>query len=380
MLNTYLSRDAAKRLRQGTPWLAREDIVRVEGTPVAGEPVQLRDEDGVALGLADVDLEARQAVRRLGLPAEVGAEGLVPRHLRQALERRARFVDDPRYCRVVNDDGDGLPGLVVDRYDSHYVVQTSTRAMDARQAEISRSLQEVAGATSVLLRNDGPRRRASGLPPARPHVLAGAPPRWCRMLELGARFTVDLTYGPGPAYRYDLREARRFLQRLSRGARVLDVACGVGGLFVHAGLHGARSVVAFEAHGDSVELARENAEANGLGGRVKVQKADPVAALKAGGGPFDLVLLDTPDAVTADDFTERMRLALRSTRIGGYLVAFGYQPALTPGALGAVVARACEDTGRVARQLARLNPPPDHPALIGAPAGAFLGGLALEVA
>ena len=380
MLNTYLSRDAAKRLRQGTPWLAREDIVRVEGTPVAGEPVQLRDEDGVALGLADLDLEARQAVRRIGLPAEAGAEGLVPRHLRLALERRARFVDDPRFCRVVNDDGDGLPGLVVDRYDAHYVVQTLTRGMDARQAEIARALQEVTGATSVLLRNDGPRRRAAGLPAARPHVLAGAPPRWCRMLELGARFTVDLTYGPGPVYRYELREARRFLRRLANGARVLDVACGVGSLFVHAGLHGARSMLAFDANADSVELARENAEANGLGGRVKVQKADALAALKAAGGPFDLVLLDTPDAATADEFAERLRLALRATRIGGHLVAFGYQPALAPGALGTVVARACEDTGRVARQLARINAPADHPLLIGAPAGTFLGGLALEVA
>ena len=167
----------------------------MDGTPAFGEPVQLRDEEGRLLGLADLDLESSFPVRRLGLPEET-AEGLIPRHLRRAYERRARLVDDPRYCRLVNDDGDGLPGLTIDRYDTHFVVQSFSRAMDARVQEISRALVEVAGAHSVLLRNDSPRRKTLGLPAQRPHVLYGAPPRWCRMLELGARFTVDLSYVP----------------------------------------------------------------------------------------------------------------------------------------------------------------------------------------
>ncbi len=100
------------------------------------------------------------AVRRLGLPEE-SAEGLIPRHVRHALERRARLVDDPRFCRLVNDDGDGLPGLIVDRYDTHFVIQTLTRAMDARIEELTRAIVEVAGAGSVLLRNDSPRQEAA---------------------------------------------------------------------------------------------------------------------------------------------------------------------------------------------------------------------------
>ncbi|MET0401406.1 MAG: class I SAM-dependent rRNA methyltransferase, partial [Cystobacter sp.] len=153
MVSTYLSREAAQKLKHGAPWVRREDIVSIEGTPALGEAVQLRDEQGQLLGLADVDLEASYAVRRLGFPDEA-AEGLIPRHVRHAFERRALMVDDPRFCRVVNDDGDALPGLIVDRYDKHLVVQTLTRAMDARLQEISRTLVEVGGAESVLLRND----------------------------------------------------------------------------------------------------------------------------------------------------------------------------------------------------------------------------------
>ncbi len=378
MLNTYLSRDAARRLRHGAPWLRREDIVSVDGTPTLGEPVQLRDEDGQVLGLGDLDLESSYAVRRLGLPDEA-VEGLIPRHLRHALERRARLVDDPRFARVVHDDGDGLPGLIVDRYDQHFVIQTLTRAMDSRHQEITRALVEVAGASSVLLRNDTPRRKQLGLAVQRPHVLSGAPPRWCRVLELGARFTVDLTYGLNTGYHYDQRELRRFVPRLAHGARVLDVSCNVGGLFVHAGLHGARHILAFDSDPDAADLARENAEANGLLGRVRVETGRSSQVLAALSEAFDLVLADTSEATSDDEFIELVRLALRRTRHGGRLLLAGYHPPLTVGAFDELVATACEQEQRLAFRLTRLGLPPDHPTVVGSPGADYLDAVALEV-
>jgi 23S rRNA (cytosine1962-C5)-methyltransferase len=378
VLNTILSREAAQRLRHGAFWLRREDILSMDGTPVAGEPVQLRDEDGQTLGLGDVDLESSYAVRRLGLPEEA-AEGLIPRHVRHAMERRARLVDDPRFCRLVNDDGDGLPGLIVDRYETHFVLQTLTRAMDARIEEITRAIVEVAGAGSVLLRNDTRRRKLLGLEARRPHVLYGAPPRWCRLLELGARFTVDLTYGMNTGYHYDHRELRRFLARLSREARVLDPCCNVGGLFVHAGLHGARQILAFDSDADAADLARENAEANGLLGRVKVEAGAPLAVLKAVSDTFDLVLLDTREADSAEGFIEHVRLGLRRTRHGGRLLLTGYHPPLPLGSFEELVAEACEREQRVAFRLARLGLPPDHPSPVNTPAADYLDAVALEV-
>ncbi|HSP78619.1 MAG TPA: class I SAM-dependent rRNA methyltransferase [Myxococcaceae bacterium] len=379
MYNTYLSREAARRLRHGSPWVRREDIVSMEGTPAAGEAVQLRDEDGQMLGLADVDLESSYAVRRLGLPDE-SAEGLIPRHVRHAFERRARMVDDPRFCRLIHDDGDALPGLIVDRYDQHLLVQTLTRAMDARLEEITRALVEVGGAESVLLRNDTPRRQQLGLPTQRPHTLYGSPPRWSRVLELGARLTVDLSYGPGVGYTYDQRELRRFIARLAQGARVLDPSCHVGGLFVHAGLHGARSILAFDSDADTAELARENGEANGLLGRLRVECGEALSVLRDLNESFDLVLLDTPEATAPESFVEQLRLALRATRHGGHLLVIGYHPPVPRGEdFDELVAVACEQEGRVGFRFARLGLPPDHPTLVGSPALDYLSALALEV-
>jgi 23S rRNA (cytosine1962-C5)-methyltransferase len=377
VLSTTLSRDAAQRLRHGIPWVRREEIVSLDGTPQAGEAVALRDERGALLGFGDVDLEARWAIRRLGLPDE-SPEGLVPRHIRTALARRAALVDDPRFCRLVNDDGDGLPGLFVDRFESHYLVQLHTRAMEARAVEITRALQEVVGAESVLVRNDGPTRKRGGLPLGRPHVQSGNPPRWLRLRELGVRLTVDLFSGSSLGYPYGLREVRRMLPRLTQGGRVLDLGCGVGGLFVHAGVGGARQVLAFEEDAEQAELARENAEVNGLFGRVSIHDGALEELLAGVDDHFDLVLFDARER-ERPELEALLRPALRATRRGGRLVLVVSHPALPAGALEETLADACEAEGRLGVRLAQLGAGADFPALVGSPLGEHLTALALEV-
>jgi len=383
MLSTYVRDDAARRLRRGLPWVYREEIVRTDGTPEPGETVMVRDELGRSLGLGDLDLDARLAIRRIGAPDET-PEGLLQRHLRLALERRSLLVQDPRFCRLVHEDGDSLPGLVVDRYDTHYVIQTTSRAMDSRLEDIARSLVNVLGARSVLLRNDGPRRQESGLATARPHVLYGTPPRWTRVLEMGARFTVDLFSGQGTGYFYDQRQVRRAIMRMSHGKRVLNPCCYVGGHFVHAGLHGARSILAFDVDPDAVDLARENAEANGLISRTKVEASDAFATLEALHEPFDLVLLQSPtflakEDLEQDDFVRLVRLCVRNTRHGGRMILSANQPTFLDDTFDARVAYACESEGRLAVRLFRPAIPVDFPTVLGSPGAEYMRSVAIEL-
>lgn len=386
MASTYLTGEASRRLRLGGTWVARDAILSIEGTPSDGEPVLLKDEEGHLIGVGDLDLQSSFTVRRLGLPEEP-ADGIIPRHLRRAIERRAQYVEDPRYCRLVNDDGDGLPGLVVDRMGDHLVVQTFTRAMDARLGEIARLLVEAAGARSVLLRNDSPRREQLGLKLRRPHVLHGTPPRWSRLLELGARFTVDLQAGVNTGFFYDQRAIRRHVARMAAGARVLDPCCLIGGLFVHAGLHGARRILAFDRDEDALTLARENAEINGLSGRTELSRAGPFAALEGLRDPFDLVLLDVPALPPPEPGADGrdtplghlLRLCIHHTRRGGRMVVVGYQPPLGPGQLDDALTVACEQEGRVGYRVARPGLPPDFPTVLGSPGAEYLSALALEL-
>lgn len=383
MLSTYVKEDAARRLRKGLPWVFREEILKMEGTPAPGEPVMLRDEEGRALGIGDLDLESRYAIRRIGLADET-PEGILQRHLRRSLERRSLLVQDPRFCRLVHEDGDALPGLVVDRYDTHYVIQTTSRAMDSRVEEIARALVQVLGARSVLLRNDGDGRTAAGLASARPHVLFGTPPRWTRVLEMGARFTVDLFSGHGTGYFYDQRQVRRAIMRMSQGARVLNPCCYVGGHFVHAGLHGAKSILAFDVDPDAADLAKENAEANGLLARAQVENVDAFEALEGLHEPFDLVLLVAPHLPASDDlsqdaFTRLVRLCVRTTRHGGRLIVAAYSPPLPEHSFDTRVAHACEAEGRIATRLFRPSLPVDFPTVLGTPGAEYMRAVALEL-
>ncbi|MGA9523521.1 MAG: class I SAM-dependent rRNA methyltransferase [Myxococcaceae bacterium] len=382
MTSTFLSAEATQRLRQGGTTAAREEILSVEGEPRRGEPVRLVGAEGRVLGLADLDLEAPVAVRRIGLPDDI-PEGLMARQLRRAMERRGRLVEDPRYCRWVNDDGDGLPGLVVDRFERHFSVQTTSRAMDARLDEITRLLVEVAGASSVLLRNDSARRARWGLKPARSaHVLYGTPPRWSRLLELGARLSIDLHKGEGTGYSYALRELRRMVGRLSQGALVLDPSCLVGGTAVQAGLHGARRIVAFATDLEDTDLAQENVEANGLMSRAQVSCADSLEALRANRDVFDLVVLHAParDAHPeewARKLEELVLLSVRATRHGGLLVLGASGEALGAHPLEERVLCACEGANRTAYRLLRAGAPADFPARAGSPDE--LSAVALEL-
>ncbi len=310
-------------------------------------------------------------------------EDLAPR-LRHALERRARFVQTPLFCRTVNEDGDGLPGLAIDRYDGCFVVQALSPAHDGQIGAIARLLVEIAGAGSVLARNDGPLRRVRGLPSHAPHVLHGKPPRWTRVHELGALVTVDLFSGPLTGYAYAQRSVRRVVARLAPGMRVLDLCCGVGGLFLHAGAHGARHVVAFDADEDAIVLAQENLESNGLLARSHVELADPFEALSAGHDPFELVLLDVPiDAPflrEAGALDRLLQLAIRHTQHGGFLVVA--QTDLSGAGMGAFeawVSQSCARAGRAAIVLARPALPFDFPTLLGAPRTPRLHALALEL-
>lgn len=382
MISTIVKPKAVEKLRHGFPWLTRDDISRVEGRSDAAEPARILDEQGHLLGLADVDLESQFALRRIGL-ADESPDGLIQRHLRRALERRSAWVEDPRYCRVVNDDGDGLPGLVIDRFDTHYVMRTFTRAMDARAGDIARILADTLGASSVLLRNDSHKRVTLGLPSQSPHVLYGTPPRWTRVLEMGGRFSVDLYSGAGTGFFYDQRDVRRLIGTMARDARVLDPCCGIGGLFVHAGLHGARTITAFDSNPDALELARENAEANRLFGRVRFEEGDAFQLLPEVSSAYDLVLLDAPtfvdEAKPLAKLGELLRLSVRAARHGGRLVIVTYDPPVPMGALDELVTEACMRENRVAYRLHRPGLPTDFPTVLGSPGAEYLSALIIEV-
>lgn len=411
-----------RSLLAGRPWVYRNEIGEVEGDPATGDVIVVADARGRYVATAFYHrtsmLAARVLSRREG--EEVGTDFFRQRLL-AAWALRSRFLDDVSACRVVFAEADGLPGLIVDRFDRVLVVQTLTAGMDARLDMVLDTLTAMTGITDVYERNDGPVRRLEGLPERR-GPLRGHPPDRVDVREGAVRLTVDLARGQKTGHFLDQRDNRlafgRAVRRLlvepaldgaavppppprdpggpaaaappgacagppavppppARAVRVLDAFCNTGGFGLHALAAGAGEVWFVDSSEAAVEAALEHAERNGFGGRAvgRVGNAfDELRSLEAEPRSWDAIVLDPPAfargrAQLDGAFRGYKDLNLRAMRLlapGGLLCTCSCSQPVTWEMFSAMLAEAAADTGRSMRVLERRGAPADHPGLLGA--------------
>jgi 23S rRNA (cytosine1962-C5)-methyltransferase len=262
----------AARLVPGAPWVFSNQIV-MDAAAKALEPgsaVNLRGEDGRDFGSGTFNPRSLIAVRLLAAEsgAAFGADFFAER-LRRALALRGALYDAPFY-RLVHAEGDGLPGLVIDRFDDTVTVQLGTAGMEKLKAPLLEALDQVLKPATVILRCDAPGRALEGLEPY-VTVAKGSASR-IRLTENGARYFADLAEGQKTGWYYDQRDNRAFIAALAKGKSVLDAYCYAGGFGVLAAKAGAREVVCVDSSAPALALAEESARANDV--RLKAVKAD----------------------------------------------------------------------------------------------------------
>ena len=215
--------------------------------------------------------------------------------------------------------GDGLPGLVVDRYGDLLVVQITTAGMERARPEILAALEEVVGPTSILLRNDTAVRELEGLPLAN-EVALGEPPVDIEVPEHGNRFLVSPLTGQKTGWFYDQAENRDRLARFCQPRRALDVCSYIGAWGLRAARLGAEEVVCVDSSATALERVGENAERNGLLDRITGVQGDAfevLRLLKEQGERFDLVMLDPPAFIKRrKDEREGLQAYQRLNRLG----------------------------------------------------------------
>ncbi|MGF1546140.1 MAG: class I SAM-dependent rRNA methyltransferase [Thiotrichales bacterium] len=293
-----LKKHEERRLRQGHPWVYSNEI-DVHATPLKafspGQAIELQDARGTALGTGYVNPHSLICARLVSRdPRHPFTSSLLVHRLKVALALRERIYPTPHY-RLVYGEGDGLPGLVVDRYGNALVVQTTTAGMEVRLDAIVDALNKVLRPELIVVRNEGPLRALEGLESYR-RVVQGEAAEALEIEELGVRFQAPLLEGQKTGWFFDQRDNRRELARFAPGARVLDVFSYLGGWGLQAARQGAREVLCVDESARAGEWLRRNAELNGLS-QVEFQAADAFAALKGlreAGRSFDLVIVDPP--------------------------------------------------------------------------------------
>ncbi|MCS4502962.1 class I SAM-dependent rRNA methyltransferase [Arhodomonas aquaeolei] len=295
----FLKKGEDRRLRAGHLWVFSNEVDTARSplaTLTPGAPVTIRAQGGRVIGsgyanphsLICARLVSRGQVRALD-------ESMLVHRLNVALSLRERLFDRPFY-RLVHGEGDGLPGLVVDRFGDVAVVQVNTAGMEAVRDAVVAALQRVIAPAHILLRCDAAIRELEGL--ERYVSWAGPPgPETLTVEENGVTFQVPAASGQKTGWYYDHRANRAAIAPWVKGARVLDLFSYAGGWGIQAAAAGAAEVLTVDASRDACEAAAGNAEANGLDDRVSVacgDVLDVLQALRADRERFDVVIADPP--------------------------------------------------------------------------------------
>jgi 23S rRNA (cytosine1962-C5)-methyltransferase len=388
MLKVYLRQGRDRPVWNGHPWIFSGAIEVIEGNPGAAGIADVFDSEKrwIARGLFSPGSQIR--VRVLTRQKEEIDRDFFSRRLFQALAIREKLGEVTNAYRIVNGEGDFLPGLIVDRYNEFLVCQFFTAGMDYFKPLIIDSLSSLLTVKGIFEKSEGRVRDEEGIEPS-VGVLAGeAPPESIAIEENGLKFLVDVRRGQKTGFFLDHRDNRVFLSTIAREKKVLNCFAYSGAFSVYALGGGAIEIVTLDSSRPALELAERNLALNRFEtGGSELLKGDAFAYLKQCDTAFDIIILDPPslarkrgDVDAATGGYKFLNLhALRHVRPGGVLLSFSCSQHLSIDLFQKVVFGAAVDAGRKATILKRLGQPIDHPVSLHHPEGEYLKGLVLRV-
>lgn len=417
-----VTRRAAKALSAGHLWVYASEVLRLEPAPTDGrvatngDVVDVREENGTWQGTGLLSERSTIRIRIVSRNAnDRFDEGFWRRRIAWAWQHRVTTMGakalcgqepDTTCCRVVFSEADGIPGLVVDKYDKVLVSQVGTVGIHRLRPLLYPLLLDVLRESGdqvqgIYERNDGAVRDKEGLPreqgwwPDAPHGDTRIEVR-----ENGIRYRLDLEHSQKTGFFLDQKYNRRAVRDLALGCRVLDCFCHVGPFGLNAVAGGAAAVRFVDASNTAIELARENASLNGFGGEdgatLSYTCADVLeylpslrdrGRLREEGGPFDLIVLDPP-AFTKSRATVRnaMRgyrdlnaMALRILPRGGYLATCSCSHFMDRNRLAQAISDAAHVSNVQLKQVEERQQAPDHPILWGFPESHYLDFFIFQV-
>ena len=373
-----------RRLSQGAPWVFSDEIAMDRRTrKLAPGSIAHLVEGETSHGIAAFNPESRIAARLLDSDETATIdENWFTERLTRAHALRERLFDAP-YWRLVHAEGDGLPGVVIDRFGEAAVVQPNAAWADKLVGQIVDALSAVTGVRTIVVNATSRVRRLEGLE-ERLEVVKGQLEGPIEVPMNGAVYLADLAGGQKTGLYYDQRPNHAFVRGLARDARVLDVFCHVGGFGLAALAGGAADVTAVDSSAAALGLATQGAALIGATDRYAVQKSDGFSALEAlGGERFDIVICDPPAFAPSKGaldaglraYQRLARLAAPLVRSGGILCLCSCSHAAGIEAFHKACVTGIGKAGRTGALIHSGRAGPDHPIHIGLPETGYLKAL-----
>jgi 23S rRNA (cytosine1962-C5)-methyltransferase len=371
MTRVQLNRKIANRILNGHPWIFANEVDKWEGEPKAGDVVDVYFFDGKFAGRGYFNPQSQIIIRLLTTEKKVIIDDdFFLNRIKECWEYRQQ-IGYTENCRLVFGEADGLPQLIIDKFNDYFVIQTLALGIDKWKPAITRALETVFKPKGIYERNDVPVRELEGLPQQK-GFLSNPFETSIIINENGLKFHVDIENGQKTGYFLDQQDNRRAIQHIVKGAEVLGAFTYTGTFEIHAAHYGAKSVLGLDISENAVQQANRNAKLNGLDNIVRFQTANAFDVLKQWtkeDKKYDVVMLDPPAFTKSRATIEKAiigykEINLRGMKLvkpGGFLVTSSCTNLVQPELFLQIIDMAAKDARRKIRQVTFQTQSSDHP-------------------
>lgn len=378
MAEVILKKGSARALKGGGMWIYDNEIESIDGAFENGELVKVKDFDGYPMGTGFINTNSKITVRMLSRKKDtIIDDDFLKMRVRDAWEFRKRTVDIS-CCRVIFGEADFLPGLVVDKFSQVLVVQSLSLGIDRLKDKILAFLMELLREDGITIlgvyqRSDAKVRLNEGMERVK-GFLGEAFDTRVPIEENGVKYIVDVAEGQKTGFFLDQKYNRLAIQKLCKGAEVLDCFTHTGSFALNAAIAGAKSVLGIDASSLGISQAIENASLNGLEDRVRFQCGDVfdlLPKLYDEGCRYDVVILDPPAFTKSrtsvknavKGYREINMRGLKLVKDQGFLATCSCSHFMTPKLFEETIAQAAKSVHKRIRQVEYRTQSADHPIL-----------------
>ncbi len=368
-----LKQGCAKRAKSGSPWIFSNEIDMTAETKniPAGTLIRLYDANDTFIGVGSFNPHSLISFRKMSADPQTEINStFFAKKIRRCVDLRNALVNSPFY-RLVHSEGDGLPGLIIDRFDDIVACQLNTAGTDALKQEIVDALDEVLHPSCIVLRAESSARSLEGLDPLY-EIAKGTLPDVVSVRENGIYFFADLKEGQKTGWFYDQRENRSFVGRLAPNKRCIDFYTYAGGFALHMGIGHAKEIIGVDRSESALALAQKAAEKNDLTGKcswIKDNAFDVLENMNKDKEKFGIVVCDPPAfakvkkdiAAGLRGYRKVARLAAGLVEKNGILALGSCSHHVKPNEFFTECMRGLTEAGKTGRVILQAGAGPDHP-------------------
>ncbi|MBU4000848.1 MAG: class I SAM-dependent rRNA methyltransferase [Proteobacteria bacterium] len=368
----HLNKNGMQRLQSRNPWLFKGDLLNLPGGGDGGGLAPVLSSDGRIAGWAFLTPEVDSVARILSFDSQKqDLDALVLGRFRDSRNLRKRMLDPDLQCyRLINSEGDFLPGLVAECYGPMVYMESQLGFWRANEDLLKRCMADILPEARLVF---------SWNPDTTPRENIA-------ISEYGIQFEISMGKGQKTGHYCDQRENRRLLEKVYFGQSLLDLFCYSGGFSLAVGKK-AQRILAVDSSAPALEWFKRNAEMNGIT-RIESIKADVNRFFSTNQGEaFDAVICDPPKLVKRRAEKEsglRMYFhlneqAMSRVRPGGMMMTFSCSGSVSKDEFSGLVAAAARKLGRDLQVISHLSAGPDHPALAALPETGYLKGILARI-